>query len=414
MALGFLSDELTEAHLYEMNMSQSHRGPDNSGYFFSDPNRIGLTHNRLSIIDLSSTANQPYESSCGRYSMVYNGEVYNYGEIRAELPNKIWKTKGDTEVIIEAFATWGAEFIHKLNGMFALAIWDKKNKSVFIARDRIGIKPLFIYQKDGNFAFSSELKALKKIYGKTLNINSTSIAQFLHYGYIPGPNTIFQHITKFPTGTYAIIKDKSINYTKYWNPEDTIESSVSSDFNENKKVLHSLLSDSVRKRLISDVPVGTFLSGGIDSSLITAIAQKNSTTKVKSFSIGFKEAKFNESHHAANVAKHIGTDHHEFILSEQEAIEQLDNLLDIYDEPYADSSAIPTLLVSQQTKKHVSVALSGDGGDELFWGTECITGQKDLLTQFFITLENLYNLLQKTSNKRLLRGSELFNYLARA
>ena len=363
---GFYTNQLTKKNLTDMTNVLNKRGPDAMGYYYSKDNGIGLGHRRLSILDLSVEGNQPFYSKCGRYIMVYNGEVYNFKEI-AKKYNIQTKTKSDTEVVLESFVLNGVACVNDFNGMFAIAIWDKKKHQLFLFRDRMGIKPLFFYNKNKDFAFASELKALKKL-PLQFSINESAIASFLHLGYIPHPMSIYQECEKFPAGCYGIFKNGCLTVEKYWSIEEKIQKKILRNENEAIEQLEKLLLKSVERRMISDVPLGTFLSGGIDSSLVTALAQKQSNKPIKTFSIGFKEAKFNETKYAAAVAKHLGTEHQEIILSEQDAIERLEGLLDIYDEPFADSSAIPTLLVSEMARKEVTVSLSGDGGDELFMG----------------------------------------------
>lgn len=367
---GFYSTEndFSQEDLVKMTDVMVHRGPDASGYFFD--NIVGLGHRRLSIIDLSESANQPMYSHCGRYVIVFNGEIYNYQEIASAIPEKKWKTTSDTEVILEAFIKWGPEFANRMNGMFAIAIYDKELHKLFLFRDRLGIKPIYYFWDEKIFAFGSELKAIKSLsqINKSLSLNKTAINEFLNLGYIPEPNSIYNNIYKFPSGSYAEIHDKKLIFNKFWEIEKKIDSQVLSDEVEAKSRLKELLVSSVNYRLICDVPFGTFLSGGIDSSTVTAIAQSISSKPVNTFSIGFKEAKHNESEYARSVSEFLGTNHHEFTVTEKDAIELIPELMDIYDEPYADSSAIPTMLVSKLARKHVTMTLSGDGGDELFFG----------------------------------------------
>ncbi|MCF8275969.1 MAG: asparagine synthase (glutamine-hydrolyzing) [Flavobacteriales bacterium] len=344
----------------------SHRGPDAEG-FFVDGN-FGLGHRRLSIIDLSTAANQPMQSSCGRYWMVFNGEVYNYREIAKDLDVRL-KTTGDSEVILEAFAKWGPQMVTKLNGMFTIAIFDTTEKKLFLFRDRLGIKPLFVYQNDGVLAFASELKAIVALKNQLkLTVNQAAIPYFLHLGYIPQPLSIYNEVEKFPSGSWAVADGNSFRVEEYWNPETKITSNLITDEREAKQRLSKLLQDSVSRRLVSDVPFGTFLSGGIDSSLVTALAQKASSEKLKTFSIGFDDVKHDESGFARKVSEHLGTEHHEYRLTEKDALELITEIIPQYDEPYADSSAIPTMLVSKMARQEVTMTLSGDGGDELFHG----------------------------------------------
>lgn len=373
---GFFSyhkQSFTESHLRVMTDLLQHRGPDASGLFYDGI--AGLGHRRLSIIDLSSRANQPMVSGNNRYVISYNGEVYNFREIGARLKttnrNKddvLLKTSSDTEVILEAFVAYGTDFVNQLNGMFAIAIYDKELKELFLFRDRLGIKPLFYYWDEENFVFSSELKSLKKIDVIPKVINKDAVRDFLHLGYIPTPGSIYNNIFKMNPGSFLKITKDGIEYTKYWNLKNKIGSNVIEDKEQALVKLSDLIISSVQYQLKSDVPFGVFLSGGIDSSLVTAQAVGLSSVKVNTFSIGFEENTHNESEYAKAIAKYLGTDHHEFIVSYKDAIQLIDPVLEAYDEPFADSSAIPTMLVSKLAKQYVTVTLSGEGGDELFFG----------------------------------------------
>jgi len=350
-----------------------HRGPDASGVYADD--EILLGHLRLSIIDLSRAANQPMHSQCGRYVIVYNGEVYNFKEIQKQIAVAKSgfepRTGSDTEIILEAFCTWGKSFVDRLNGMFAIAIWDKEAKQLFLFRDRMGIKPLYYYHHAGVFAFASELKALSTHHAicKTLTVNHRAINQFLHLGYIPAPDSVFEQIKKFPAGSYGLFEYDRLSINPYWQLEKKLHGRGEvKPADEYVEELKRLVESSVEYRLISDVPFGTFLSGGIDSSLVTAVAQSLRSNPINTFSIGFWDKKYDESPYARKIAEHLGTQHHSMYVTEADAIEWVPRLTGIYDEPFADSSAIPTLLVSQMARQHVTMTLSGDGGDELFLG----------------------------------------------
>jgi len=368
---GFYSKQnrFTEQELRLANTCMAHRGPDADGFYFSENKQVGLGHRRLSILDLSTAANQPMFSHNGRYVMVFNGEVYNFKEIAARLDIHT-NTTSDTEVILEAFARKGPECVHLFNGMFAIAIYDTGKDEMYLLRDRLGVKPLYYFEHENAIAFSSEMKALRQL--KYVKDNTTvykpAIATFLYSGYIPEPYTIYTNVRKLPAGSYAVVKNGVTEIKSYWKPEERIRPQVLSDYGQAKAELKELLTSSVKYRMISDVPFGTFLSGGIDSSIVTAMAQSVSAEPVKTFSIGFKEAKYNESEYARAVAKHLGTNHHEFTVTESDALQLMDRMLDAFDEPYADSSAIPTMLVSKLARQHVTMTLSGDGGDELFLG----------------------------------------------
>ncbi len=406
---GFFSGRFNLEHLQKMTDEIQHRGPDAKGYFYDENVGLGLGHRRLSIIDLSAAANQPFYSADGRYVMVYNGEVYNFKEV-AEKYKIVPRTTSDSEIIIEAFAKAGIESINDFNGMFAIAIWDKHAEKLYLVRDRIGIKPLNYWYEDGNFAFASELKSIFLL-PFTKQIEHKAIANFLYQGYVPKEDTIYKNCYKLQPGQYAVLYKGSLQIFSYWQPENEIDPTVLTDEKSAKKSLQELLQSSIKYCMISDVPLGVFLSGGIDSSLVTAIAQSVSTTSVKTFSIGFKEAKFNESQYASNVANHLKTDHHEFIVSEKDALGLIDDILNVYDEPYADSSAIPTMLVSQMARKHVTVALSGDGGDELFWGYGAYFWARRLQNPFLKGLRKpIAKALHSFGDNRMQRGGKLFEY----
>lgn len=359
----------SETELHAMTDALAHRGPDAKGYYTDAC--IGLGHRRLSVIDLSDTANQPMHSANNRYVMVYNGEVYNYQEIASELKLNFkteFKTSSDSEIILEAYVKYGPEFLQKLNGMFALAIYDKEKKELFVCRDRIGIKPFFYFWDGHNFAFASELKALTKLAFIPLQVNRNAVYHFLHMGFIPAPQSIYKSIKKLNSATWLKVSKDNMESTIYWDPNQQVNEKVIKKEKEAIVKLSDLLMSSVQYQIKSDVPFGVFLSGGIDSSLITANAVNLSGVKVNTFSIGFEENKFNESVYAKSVANYMRTNHHEFIVSHKDAIDLIDTIFDAYSEPFADSSAIPTMLVSKLAKKQVTVTLSGEGGDELFLG----------------------------------------------
>lgn len=371
---GYFSPEsrFSREELIAMTDSLSHRGPDFGGYYEDGP--CGLGHRRLSIIDLSDRANQPMVSANNRYVIIYNGEVYNFQEIGAQLKSGYadspvhFRTSSDTEVILEAFARQGTSFLQHLNGMFAIAIYDNQEKELYLFRDRLGIKPLFYYWDGKNFAFSSELKSLKKIKKLDFEINEKAIKEFLHLGFIPAPSTIYKNFFKLESGCWMKVSKSGLSKNRYWAPQNKLSNTLVSDKEQAMVKLSDIIMSSVQYQLKSDVPFGVFLSGGIDSSLITAQAVSLSSVKVKTFSIGFEENSHSESEYAKAVARYLNTEHHEFIVSYKDAIELIDTVLDIYDEPLADSSSIPTMMVSKLAKEYVTVTLSGEGGDELFFG----------------------------------------------
>lgn len=366
-----LKGQLAETALQQMTNALAHRGPDAAGLWTDPEAGIGLGHRRLSILDLSTAANQPFFSQDGRYVMVFNGEVYNYRQIGAELGVPL-RTTSDTEVVLEAFAKWGPEAAQRFNGMFALAIWDRHTRSLFLLRDRLGIKPLYLHLlPGGGLAFASELNALKEgvaLAGHQLRRNHQAIAAFLHLGYIPDHLSVWEQVAQLPAGHYAILQNGAFTVRPFWQAEKKVLPHTLTDERQATDTLHQLLRESVSRRLIADVPAGTFLSGGIDSSTVTALAREAASAPIRTFSIGFKEARFDERVWAEKVANHLQTEHHSFLLTEADALEQVSRLPTIYGQPYADSSAIPTLLVSQMARRQVTVALSGDGGDELFMG----------------------------------------------
>ena len=412
---GFISSSPLELSIiHSMTNALLHRGPDASGIYCNEASSLALGHTRLSIIDVSEAANQPFFSRSGRYVVVFNGEIYNFKTISTTLSKETgieFKTTSDTEVVVEAFSIWGKRMVEKFEGMFAGAIADLKDKTVFLFRDRMGKKPLYYYSSNSLFAFASEIKSILRLptIRNDKQINQGAIGDFLHMGYIPEPQTIYQNIYKFPAGHVAEI-DNHLNFKPepYWKISNGIKQPKVSSIDNATNHLHALLDDAVEKRLISDVPLGTFLSGGTDSSLVTALASKHVAGPLKTFSIGFKESKFNESIYAQNVSSHLRTHHTEYMLSENEAVDLLETYLQHFDEPFADTSAIPTMLVSKLARKQVTVALTGDGGDELFQGYGAYAWADRLNSlpwKLFRT--PLRTFLQATGNSRLQRISHL-------
>ena len=395
-----------------MTSCLQHRGPDAMGIFYDD--NIGLGHQRLSIMDLSDAGNQPMESHSKRYICVYNGEVYNFKQIEKEF-DIIPRTGTDTEIIIETFEKCGIEFVNKLIGMFVISIYDRQEHVLYLFRDRLGIKPLFYYWNDGNFAFASELKSLLTVekIKQNAKINKNAIGEYLHLGYIPQPDTIFDNIFKFPSGSYGVVSKNGLKIETYWNVKNNISTDTCKDFSVAKNELRNLLEASISMRLMSDVPFGTFLSGGIDSSLVTAIASKSYHSQLKTFSIGFKDNKHDESQYARKVAQTLKTDHTEYIVTEDDAKEMIVSLLDFYDEPYSDSSAIPTMLLSKLAKEQVTMALSGDGGDELFMGYGAYLWAKRLNTfpvNNLCVRKTIAFILNNSKSNRNKRAAKLFDY----
>lgn len=360
-------DSVSMDVIQRMTRCIAHRGPDAEGFY--SEGGLAFGHRRLSIIDLSEAANQPMTSRDGRWVMMFNGEVFNFREIASALKVPL-RTHSDTEVMLESFAAFGADAVQQFNGMFAIALYDRHEKILYLFRDRIGVKPLFYFHENNRWFFASEIKALlavEEIKGH-LTINHEAISLFLQLGYIPEPFTIWKQIKKFPAGNYVRITERDHYFHSYWKAEEKISATVISNRKAAKQQLRELLESSVRYRMISDVPFGVFLSGGIDSSLVTAISQQESNVPVKTFTIGFKEARYNEAPHAKKIAEYLKTDHHEFTLHYTDALELCEQSMDAYDEPFAESSAIPTMLVSKHAGDQVKMVLSGDGGDELFMG----------------------------------------------
>lgn len=415
-----LNNGLTELQLKQASLLIQHRGPDADGFYFSPDKKVGFAHRRLSILDLSNAANQPMHSADGRYCIIFNGEVYNFKELKQALNDKgaSLKTSSDTEVILELFIQEGAACFARLNGMFAFAIYDKQENIVTLCRDHVGIKPLFFYADENNFLFASEIKVIKNLLSGRLKINSEAIPYFLHLGFIPEPLTIYSNTFKFPSAHYLEINVHARSFDNvhqlakpYWNLKDAIKTTVLSDEVSAKKQLKELLLDSVEKQLISDVPIGTFLSGGIDSSLVTAIAAKVSgSDKIKTFSIAIDDGKYNESKYATAVAAHLQTEHHEFKVKEKEVMELVDKLIPAYDEPFADSSAFPTMMVSRLARKHVTVALSGDGGDELFHGYGMYSWAKRLSNPATPLIKNSLYAVSKLMGNKYQRAGNLYDY----
>lgn len=385
----------------------AHRGPDAEGYFSEKD--ISLAHRRLSIVDLSEKSNQPIFSKNKRFVMVFNGEIYNFKELAQELS---LKTNSDTQTLIEAFARWGAEFVNKLNGMFAFAIYDRNEEKTYLFRDRMGIKPLFYCLKEGQLAFASELKSLMKLTYLEQNkaINRDALPTFLQKGYISEPQTIYEDIYKFPKGYYASIHKNKFELQPYWQINRKITKQIITKEEEAKEQLKSLLENSVKYHLTADVPYGTFLSGGIDSSLVSAIAQKVSNKQIKTFTIGFEEQKFNEASYAKKIAEHIHSQHFEYIVSEKDTKAILSDLFSYYDEPFADISAVPTMLVAKMARQYVKMTLSGDGGDELFHGYGAYKWANMLHNPLLKIGRKPINILLKLGNSRLKRVAHLFNY----
>ncbi len=377
------SGQNTEAVLQEqvelMTDAIRHRGPDDSGAWIDPGQGIALGFRRLAILDLSPTGHQPMLSADERYVIIFNGEIYNFADLRSELTSLGYSFRGtsDTEVMLAGIVQWGVEgAVRRFNGMFSIALWDRQERVLSLIRDRLGIKPLYYGWCNKVFLFGSELKALRAHPSFNGEIDRDSLTLYMRHNYIPAPHSIYRNIHKLMPGTILSLHTGSSRAEEtlftYWSAREAAENGVQDPFrgteDEATSGLDTLLRDSVRLRMIADVPLGVFLSGGIDSSVIVAMMQSQSRLPVKTFTIGFHEAEFNEAEHARAIAAHLGTDHTELYVKPEDAQAVIPRLPSLYDEPFADSSQIPTFLVSQLARQQVTVSLSGDGGDELFGG----------------------------------------------
>lgn len=367
-----------------MASALSHRGPDD-GDIWADPDRpLVLGHRRLSIVDLSPEGRQPMMSASGRYVITFNGEIYNFPDLRRELElqGATFRGRSDTEVMLAGFDLWGvARALQKINGMFAFALWDRQTRQLHLIRDRLGKKPLYTgWSSGGALIFASELKAFHTRRDVTPVISRDALALYMRYGYVPAPYSIYENVWQILPGCALTIDTDNLTpgtdlrplMTSYWHlprvVEDARNNPVTGSDDDVIREFENLLTTCVRDRMIADVPLGAFLSGGIDSSAVTALMQRASTTPVRTFTVGFAEDGYDEAAHAAAIARHLGTDHHEIRLSADEALKIIPRLPDMYDEPFSDESQIPTFLVSEFARRHVTVALSGDGGDEVLGG----------------------------------------------
>lgn len=387
---GFISKKrITVEQLITMNDTMLHRGPDDSGaeiFAAADGYSVGLAQRRLSIMDLSPLGHQPMHTADGRVSIVYNGEIYNFKELKKALSDYPFRSQCDTEVILAAYEKWGIKCVERFNGMFAIALFDRETQELYLVRDRIGKKPLYYWQDGENLAFASELKPIMACPGFPKRIDKSVLAAYLYQQYIPEPDTIFEDVKKLEPGMILRFCIRTaggagsaqaegcgsrIEKLRYWSIADSYRKGIAdpvTDYGQAKAELKALLQKSVKSRMEADVPLGTFLSGGYDSSLVTAMAQEAAGAPVKTFSIGFAEKEYDESGYAAEVAKHLGTDHTAQIITEAEMLRLVDSIPKYFDEPMADSSQIPSMLVAALARQKVTVALSGDGGDEFFCG----------------------------------------------
>ncbi len=365
-----------EQVLQRMADAVAHRGPDDAGLWLDLERGVGLGHRRLSIVDLSPAGHQPMQSQCGRYVIVFNGEVFSFVEMRDELRSQGVSFTGgsDTEVILEGFSRWGLDAtLAKMIGMFAIALWDRAECTLTLIRDRVGIKPLYWREGGGLALFGSELKALRAHPGWTPELDRDALAAFMRHNYIPAPFTIYRGVHKLEAGTYVVLgRNRPTRCVRYWDLREVVRTGAAGRDGGASAAsvdqLESLLKDAVKRRMIADVPLGALLSGGIDSSLVTALMQAQSDRPVRTFSIGFDESGYDEAPYARAIAQHLGTDHTELYVEPGHALQVIPRLAHWWDEPFADSSQIPTYLVCELTRRHVTVVLSGDGGDEVFCG----------------------------------------------
>ncbi len=345
-----------------------HRGPNDAGLFLSEGGIVALGHRRLSIIDLSSNGHQPMSNEDQMIWLVFNGEIYNFQQLRHQLveAGHRFRSNTDSEVIIHAYEEWGLAAVKRLRGMFAYALWDSKLQRLVLARDRVGIKPLVYWHDRGSLCFASELRALRANNAIALKLDETAIYDFFTYRYIPSPKTIYQGIKKLPPGHYAVFEHDRLSLTQYWDLKFTGSGTI--DETEAIERIRSRLTESIDLHLVADVPVGVMLSGGLDSSTVSALAARSVSGPLHTFSIGFDVAQHDETRYARLVANQYRTNHHELRVTREMGMASEKDIVSLYDEPFADSSAIPTFFVSELARKNVTVALSGEGGDELFGG----------------------------------------------
>lgn len=383
---GFISKPSTDFsnRIQSMTSRLIHRGPDDAGVWVDEVQGVALGHRRLSILDLSSQGHQPMDSSSRRYVIAYNGEIYNHGELRTRLVSEhagiTWRGRSDTEVLLTAIEAWGLrKAIERCVGMFAFALWDKQESILYLARDRCGEKPLYYGVLRGAFVFASEIKGIEAFSRDGLAVDRKAVACFLRYGCIPAPQSIYENIWKLPPGSFLAIRVLAPGQfvfdepQTYWSVAQVIQRSSHREFDDwdDKRAVDELerrLGNAVGLQVEADVPLGAFLSGGIDSSTIVALMQRQASRPVSTFTIGFDDERYNEANFAKAIARHLGTDHTELYVTVREAADVIPHLPEIYDEPFADASQIPTYIVSRLTRQHVTVSLSGDGGDELFGG----------------------------------------------
>jgi len=392
-----------------------HRGPDDTGFWTDPESAVSFGHARLSVLDVSPAGHQPMLSACEQWVIVFNGEIYNHLQLRTRLSSKApaWRGHSDTETLLACFAAWGVEeTLKSLRGMFAIALWNRNTRTLFLARDRLGEKPLYYGYVNGAFAFCSELKALHELPGFSGTIDRGALALFLRHSYVPAPFSIFRGVAKLPPGSYLALSERAVQKREvpspqtYWSALEISRSGIESPLaleSDGSAIaaLENLLTDAVSTQLLSDVPLGAFLSGGVDSSTVVALMQASAAHPVKTFTIGFNESGYDEAKHARAIADHLGTDHTELYVSSTDALATIPGLPDVYDEPFSDSSQIPTCLVSKLARQQVTVALSGDGGDELLGGYN----RYFMGARVWRTLERLPGALRRAAARTILMGS---------
>lgn len=403
--------ETAQAILSRMTDSVAHRGPDDAGAWFDPAAGLALGHRRLSIVDLSEHGRQPMVSECGRYVMTFNGEIYNCLALRRDLEAEgrapAWRGHSDTEILLAAFVAWGVDrTLERAVGMFALALWNRQSRVLTLARDRIGEKPLYYARVGDGIVFASELKALRTYPGFDARaIDRDALCLYLRYACVPAPHTIYENVRKLPAGSYVQLELPEVwpAPRRYWTLEQVIGRGRAYPFEGSPEAavdeLDRLLRDAVHGQMMADAPLGAFLSGGVDSSAIVALMQAQSAKPVRTFTVGFDDASYDEAVHAKAVARHLGTEHTEIVVTDARALELVPKLPTIYDEPFADASQIPTYVVAQTTREHVKVALSGDGGDELFGG----------YTRYFLTPRLWSRLRRVPSGMRKRIASALYS-----
>ncbi|MCB5250071.1 MAG: asparagine synthase (glutamine-hydrolyzing) [Sulfurimonadaceae bacterium] len=402
--VGFIDKNQNQDILSDMLKIQSYRGPDDRGTYFDEKSGVHFGHNRLSIQDLSSHGHQPFISDCSNYVIVFNGEVYNFKTIRAELENLGYKflSNSDTEVILYSYKEWGIRCIDKFVGMFAFTILDKLQNKLILVRDRAGVKPLYYYTDENQFMFSSEIKSFHKHPEFKREQNLEVLPYFFQFGYIPAPYTIFKNCFKLEAGNYLELSLGNLEFkiTKYWDVNDFyLQEKFTKNEDEILEDIEAILDNAIDLRMVSDVPVGVFLSGGYDSSLVASILAKKQGKKINTFTIGFDDEKYNEAKHAKTIAEYLGTNHTEYYMKNSDMLDLVEKLPFYYDEPFGDSSALPTMIVSKLARQSVTVALSADGGDEAFCG----------YSKYFF-LNKFQNIFSNSFKKEVLKaGLSLFS-----